>query len=147
MKKSIQLIMFFIVITNQTYSQVPDKVTKYVVDFLSKHDQRVGSDSLSITEGVYHVILLQKIKSSQVSIYKFGFIVLHYSTNFILIVDNKKNSWTVFGQNEFLLDIKSITSFFIETPKIKKSTILQCYNYLIDNTHGPKKWIKMESLD
>mgnify|MGYP007011821165 CR=1 FL=1 len=146
MNKLITVILVFF-ISHDVLSQNQDEVKKYVVDFLSKHKPRIGSDSLNITEGVYHVILLQKIKSSQVSIYKFGFSVFQYSTNYILIIDNKRNSWTIFGQNEFLLNIKSITKFFSETPKIKKSTILRCYNYLIDNTHGPKKWILMEPED
>ena len=142
MKKLIMTIIIFS--SYSVYSQTEYELKKYVTDFLSRHDPRIHSDTLIITEDIYHIILLQKIKSTQISIYKFAFNSLHSSTNFILIIDNKKKTWKVFGQNDSLTDFKSLTDFFSNTPKIKKSVIIRCYRYLIDNSiKNQGKWEKV----
>ena len=133
MIKRISILLLLVPLSFSSKAQNKVQLEQYIHVFLVGHKPSQIVDT-SISSGNYHYYPLGNMTfKKKISTYIFSWNITDVSRNYLLIIDHKHNKWDVYGQNNLSTDLLALEGFFDKNKCVRKTNILLCYRYLIDN--------------
>jgi len=125
------------VLTNPRHRRGPVEVDSYIKPILNQHNPLREVDSLGSLRLTYYCIpidaAVDSLDGDTIRIYRFGWSIDDAGFIYLLVTDNDKSKWKVYGIKELSNDMPALCSFFRRKELFSDNTMLLCYEILIRN--------------